>query len=95
MFNLFEKPVWLEVKTKTVSVDIFYNEFEFLAFNSGKYQFGHLSYECEHELQYQNLLIKKSDILCIHRNPFATTVDAEEIILSMVDGTKIHVEYNY
>lgn len=95
MENLLEKPVWVTVKTKTVNVDVFYNEFEFISFNNGKYQFGHMVDECEYELQYQNLLIKKSDILCIHRNPFAPTVNAEEIVLSMMDKTELRVEYNY
>ena len=93
MGNLTDLPVWLEVRTDTVSKYTFYENFEFLSFVNGKYQFGFLNYNEEKE--YENLLINQSDILCIHRNPFAPSMNAEQICVVMVDFTEIFVEYNY
>jgi len=93
MDELLGKPVWLEVRTDTVSVNVLYDGFEFLNFLNGKYQFGFENYDEEKE--YKNLLINQSDILDIHRNPFAPSMNAEQIVLSMIDFTEIFVEYNY
>ena len=75
MEELLGKPVWLEVKTDIVSVNVFYENFEFLSFVNGKYQFGFLEYDEENE--HKNLLINQVDVLEIHRNPFALNVGAE------------------
>jgi len=93
MEGLLGKPVWLEVKTETVIVNVLYDGFEFLSFVNGKYQFGFENYDEENE--YKNLLINQSDILDIHRNSFAPSMNAEQIVLSMIDFTEIFVEYNY
>ena len=93
MDELLGKPVWLEVRTDTISKHTFYDEFEFLNFVNGKYQFGFLEYQEENE--YKNLLINQNDVLEIHRNPFAPSMGAEQVILSMCCGAEIFVEYNY
>ena len=93
MDELLGKPVWLEVRTDTVSKHTFYENFEFLSFVNGKYQFGNLEYNEERE--YENLMINQLDVLDIHRNPIAPSMGAEQVILSMVDFTEIFVEYNY
>jgi len=93
MDELLGNIVWLEVRTDTVSKHTFYDEFEFLSFVNGKYQFGHLEYNEERE--YDNLMIRIDDILDIHRNPIAPSMGAEQIVLSMIDFTEIFVEYNY
>jgi len=93
MDELLGKPVWLEVRTDTVSKHTFYDGFKFLSFVNGKYQFGNLEYNEERE--YENLMINKLDVLDIHRNPIAPSMGAEQVILSMVDFTEIFVEYNY
>jgi len=94
MDKLEGQSVWLEIRTDTISASIFYEEFEFLNFTDGKYQFGHLVYDEEHE--YDNLRINQHEIVNIHRNPFAPTVNAEDIILEMNDDcTKLIVQYNY
>jgi len=93
MDGLLGKPVWLEIKTETVIVNVLYDGFEFLSFINGKYQFGYENYQEENE--YKILLINQLDILDIHRNPIAPSMGAEQVILSMIDFTEIFVEYNY
>ena len=93
MDELLGKPVWLEIRTDTVSKHTFYDGFEFLSFINGKYQFGFLEYNEERE--YENLMIRIDDILDIHRNPIAPSMGAEQVILSMCCGAEIFVEYNY
>jgi len=93
MDELLGKPVWLEVRTDTVNVNVLYDGFEFLSFVNGKYQFGHEFYQEENE--YKCLMINQLDILDIHRNPIAPSMGAEQIVLSMCCGTEIFVEYNY
>jgi len=93
MDELLGETVWLEVRTDTVSKHTFYENFEFLNFVNGKYQFGFLEYNEERE--YENLMINKLDVLDIHRNPIAPSMGAEQVILSMCCGTEIFVEYNY
>jgi len=93
MDELTGKPVWLEVRTDTISVNVLYDGFEFLSFVDGKYQFGNLEYQEENE--HKDLLINQDDVLDIHRNPIAPSMGAEQIVLSMVDFTEIFVEYNY
>jgi len=93
MDELLGKPIWLEVRTDTVNVNVLYDGFEFLSFVNGQYQFGFLEYDEENE--HKDLLINKSDVLCVHRNPIAPSMGAEQIVLSMCCGTEIFVEYNY
>jgi len=93
MDKLLGETVWLEIQTDTVNIHVLYEEFEFLSFVNGKYQFGFLEYDMENE--YKCLMINQLDILDIHRNPIAPSMGAEQIILSMVDFTEIFVEYNY
>jgi len=93
MDELLGKPVWLEVRTDAVSVNVLYDGFEFLSFVNGQYQFGHEIYDEENE--YKNLLINQLDVLDIHRNLIAPSIGAEQIVLSMIDFTEIFVEYNY
>jgi len=93
MDELLGKPVWLEIRTDTVSKHTFYDGFEFLSFMNGKYQFGFLEYNEERE--YENLMIRIDDILDIHRNPIASSMGAEQVILSMCCGAELFVEYNY
>ena len=93
MDELLGETVWLEVRTDTVSKHTFYENFEFLNFVNGKYQFGFLEYQEENE--YKCLMINQLDILDIHRNPIAPSMGAEQICLSMYDFTEIFVEYNY
>jgi len=82
--------LWLKVVCDTVPVNVFYPEFEFLVFNSGKYQFGHLEYNEENN--FQNIIIDLNDIYEIHRCSVSPLFDAEQIILTMHDDVRIFLE---
>ena len=93
MDGLFNLPVWLKIQTASVTADILYENFEFLSFQNGKWQFGRDDSET---YEYDNLIISKDFVSSIHRNTFAPGLGAEQICLSMCCGTtKLYVEYNY
>jgi len=82
--------LWLKVVCDSVTVNVFYPEFEFLVFNSGKYQFGHLEYNEENN--YQNICIDTDNVVEIHRNKYSPMFRAEQIILTMYDDVRIFLE---
>ena len=82
--------LWLKVVCDSVSVSTFYSEFEFLVFNSGKYQFGHKKYDEENN--FQNIIINVDDICCIHRCSISPMFCAEQIVLTMFDDVRIFLE---
>jgi len=90
MERLQGKPVWLKVVCDTLSVDLFYEDFEFLSFTNGKDQFGHADYNEENN--YQNLMIDIDTIAEIHRNKYSMFF-GEEIILTMIDGIQLIIEF--
>jgi len=84
--------VWVNIHTETVNIHRMFAEFEFLVFESGEWQFGHLEYDEENE--YQNIIIHSDDIQSIQRDEFAPTVGSEQVVLVMVDDVEIIVEIN-
>jgi hypothetical protein len=95
MENLLGKDVWLGVYTDTISVRINYPEFEFLHFVKGAYQFGHMfNGDGENELNYQNIEINVNEIISIHRDTMSLTVEAEQIVLELIDGVQLILECN-
>ena len=83
--------LWLKVVCDSVSVNVFYPEFEFLVFESdNKYQFGHLEYDEENN--FQNIIIDVDDIDTIHRCSVSPMFNAEQIILTMCDDVRIFLE---
>jgi len=82
--------LWLKVVCDSVPVNVFYPEFEFLVFNSGKYQFGHLEYNEENN--FQNIIIDVDSVVEIHRCSISSMFDAEQIILTMYDNIRIFLE---
>ncbi len=85
--------VWLEVNNNMFSVDIYYSNLEFLIFKNGCYQFQNNS-DDEDELPNQPLSIKVNSIERIHRDEFAPMLNAEEIFITLFDGTEIFIECN-
>ena len=95
MEDLLGKNVWLGIHTDTISVHINYSEFEFLHFTKGTYQFGHMfNKEEENELEYQNVEVGIDDIVSIHRDTTFLTVNAEQIVLELIDGMQLILEHN-
>jgi hypothetical protein len=92
MDGLQGEEVWLKINTDTVNVDVIYPEFEFLAFVNEKYEFGVQDYDEESIIQ--NVCIKENEVAEIHRDRVAPTLNGEEIILTMIDGTEIFVRHN-
>jgi len=90
MDQSINKPVWLDVVSDTVSIPIQYPNFEFLVFNSGKYQFGHAEYDEENN--YQNLMIDIDCVAEIYRNEYSMFF-GEQIILTMIDGIQLILEF--
>lgn len=90
MEGLQGKEVWLKISTDTVDVNVVYPEFEFLIFCNGKYQFGTQDYDEESNIQ--SIQIRENEIKEIHRDKFAPTLNDEQIILIMIDGTEIFIE---
>jgi len=82
--------LWLKVVCDSVPVNVFYPEFEFLVFNSGKYQFGHLEYDEENN--FQNIIIDADSVVGIHRCSISPMFCAEQIILTMFDDVRIFLE---
>ena len=82
--------LWLKVVCDSVSVSTFYSEFEFLVFNSGKYQFGHAEYDEENN--YQNLIIDIDCVAEIYRNEYSMFF-GEQIILTLIDGIQLILEF--
>jgi len=92
MMQSINKPIWLDVVSDTVSIPIQYPNFEFLVFKSGKYQFGHAEYDEENN--YQNLMIDIDCVAEIHRNEYYMYF-GEQIILTMIDGIQLILEFGY
>ena len=90
MERLQGRSVWLKVICDTILVSVFYPDFEFLSFTNGKYQFGHADYNEENN--YQNLMIDIDTIAEIHRNKYSMFF-GEEIILTMIDGIQLILEF--
>ena len=82
--------LWLKVVCDSVSVNVFYSEFKFLVFNSGKYQFGHLKYDEENN--FQNIIIDVDSVVEIHRCFISPMFCAEQIILTLYDDVRIFLE---
>jgi len=82
--------LWLSVVCDTISVNVFYPEFEFLTFVDNKYQFGHLEFDDENN--FQNIIIDADNIVEIHRCPISPIFNAEQIILIMFDDVRIFLE---
>ena len=83
--------LWLKVVCDSVSVNMFYPEFEFLVFgDSEKYQFGHLEYNEENN--FQNIIIDVDSVVEIHRCSISPMFCAEQIILTMFDDVRIFLE---
>lgn len=89
MEKMLGENIWLKLCTSAFTANIRYEDFEFLEFVSGKYQFGRQQYS---EEDYDTLLINKSDILIIHRDKFCPTVNQEQLILKLQDGNEIIIE---
>lgn len=88
MHGLAGKLVWVDVITECVVVPVLYDNFEFLEFED-KIQFGHGEYDESNA--YQNLIIELEDIVEILRDRFAPYIGNEELILDLVDNTRIIV----
>ena len=71
--------LWLKVVCDSVPVNVFYPEFEFLVFNFGKYQFGHLEYNEENN--FQNIIIDVDSVVEIHRCSISPMFDDVRIFL--------------
>ena len=83
--------LWLNVVCDTITVNVFYPEFEFLTFaDCEKYQFGHLEFDDENN--FQNVIIDADDIVEIHKCPISPIFNAEQIILILIDDVKIFLE---
>jgi hypothetical protein len=94
MQQLCGKDVWVSIYTKVINTCVRYPEFEFIHFKNGKYKLGHKSTDEEHELGYEDIIIKKDGIVAIYKDEFAPTLDAEDITLTMCDGSNIFVRCN-
>lgn len=94
MNELTGQDVWVKVATDCVTVDINYPEFEFLVFTATEqYQFGHLDYN-EYN-SYQNIMLDIDNLTDeIHRGYRLLGEKCEEIILELIDGTKLLVNCN-
>jgi len=87
MLKFNDKSVWLKVLCGTVNVDMYYENFEFLIFNTlNKYQFGHLDYNEENN--HQNIMIKIDDIEEIH----ISSIFDDEITLILCNGIEVIIE---
>ena len=82
------RSVWVDVVTECVVMTVLYDNFEFLEFED-KIQFGHGKYDESNA--YQNLIIELEDIVEILRDRFAPYIGNEELILDLVDNTRIIV----
>jgi len=86
--GLAGKLVWVNVVTECVVMTVLYDNFEFLEFED-KIQFGHGEYDESNA--YQNLIIELEDIVEILRDRFTPYIGNEELILDLVDNTRIIV----
>lgn len=90
MKRLYQKDVWVQVVIPATNLHLFFHSFEFDVLTTGKYQFGTDDIDSE-RIPFE---IRIEDIVSIQRDKFAPTVNSEQIILDLDDGTEIIVEYN-